>query len=59
MNEELLPLFAKLVHGLDVPVSVGMPLGKAREAYTEIREKVGIFGWLSEEEVLKLLRGEP
>lgn len=56
MNEKLVEAIARLVAGLHVPVSLGMPLGAARQAYNDVRNEINDFGWSSAEEIEQQLR---
>jgi hypothetical protein len=47
VSEEILLDVVKLVAGLQVPVSMGMPLGTALEPWTRLKDKLQGFGWLS------------
>ena len=53
---------ARLIEGLHVPVSLAMPLGKARDAYVDVRDVINDFGWSNaneiEEKIRKLLDTE-
>lgn len=49
---ELLEALAQLYVGLQVPISLGMPLGVAREAYDKITDLLHLSGWTSEVEAI-------
>lgn len=55
-RDKLIIAIARLVNGLGVPVSLGMPLGTAREAYVDTRHLIHDFGWSSVEEIETKLR---
>lgn len=46
-RDDLLTALATLINGLAVPVSIGVPLGRARDAYTEVRDLINDFGYSS------------
>lgn len=49
---ELIAALAKLLTGLNVPVSLGLPLGVAREAFDTIHaDRSFPFGWADAEQV--------
>lgn len=52
----VLDLMARVIYGLQVPLSIGAPLGEAKEAYTLLRTKLGVQGWATVSEVETLLR---
>ena len=61
MNEELAAAVAKLFCGLQVPISLGMPLGVAREGWDEVRKLLPnelAFGWVQEKDVAKWLASQ-
>lgn len=55
MNKRLVKDIARLIEGLHVPVSIGVPLGTAREAYSNIRDQIHDFGYSSSSEIEELL----
>lgn len=56
MNEELISALARLIAGLHVPISLGLPLGTATEAYSEVRSLINDFGWSYPDEIANRLR---
>ena len=54
MDKKLINLFAELLNGLQVPLSIGV-LGAAREPLTKIRDELRLFGWPTEIEHKKAL----
>lgn len=53
---DIIDKIGALVAGLSVPVSMGMPLGVAKEAWSDIRDDLNLFGWNTAEEVADALR---
>ncbi len=57
-REELVDQLAALVAGMQVPMSLGVPLGSAREPLVSILHKVnGGFGWVDRDQVRAYLDG--
>lgn len=57
-RDELIRHVVGVLQGLSVPVSLGTPLGAAREHWQAIREAEGFpFGWPSDEDVDEWVRG--
>lgn len=50
MKDEDIRLLAELLEGLQVPLSIGVPLGTAREPYVQLRGKLHLFGYPTVEE---------
>jgi len=50
-REELIRTFATLYTGLQVPVSMSMPLGAADDAWRTINAGLGLVGWVNVEDV--------
>lgn len=55
-QNELDVIFAGLIAGLQVPVSMGLPLGAARTAYSDAVNKLNLMGWQSVEEVYTAIK---
>ena len=55
-SARLLRALAELVAGLHVPVSMGLPLGTARQAYSDVRDLLRDFGYSSADEIEARLR---
>jgi hypothetical protein len=54
--EKLIKEFAKLLNGLNVPVSMGTPIGTARETYSNLRGELKLVGWTTDEEVEEAIK---
>lgn len=57
-RDRLIHNMAELMAGLAVPVSMPMPLGKARQAWTELHSQLHAFGWASADQYEKEIRRE-
>lgn len=55
-KEEIIEAVAELVVGLQVPVSMAMPLGTATEPWRKLKDELAGFGWTSKEIVADALR---
>jgi len=55
-GDELIHELAKVYAGLQVPVSLGMPIGESDAAWRKISDEVTPFGWLDLETVEKSFR---
>lgn len=56
-REEIIGLVAQVLAGLQVPVSMAMPLGAAREPWEVLSDRAG-FGWREVETYAEMLRRE-
>lgn len=54
-QDEFIDTVAKLVAGLQVPVSLGLPLGEARDPWGRLSDLSG-FGWKTSEEIAESFR---
>lgn len=58
-REQLIKAVARLLAGLQVPVSMQMPLGAATEPWTELHRGLRGFGWATaddyEQEIRRVL----
>lgn len=58
MTEKQLRLIARLIEKLQVPVSLHtLALVEVGPVYDELRRSLGLFGWLTAEEIMPKLRG--
>ncbi|MCW2899506.1 MAG: hypothetical protein JWO67_1771 [Streptosporangiaceae bacterium] len=55
-QDNVLQDVATLLAGLQVPVSLSMPLGTARMAWTSLHARLKAFGWATPEEYHAALR---
>jgi hypothetical protein len=55
MKKELVTQLAKVIAGLQAPISVGVPVGVALEAWVAARKLIGCQGWESAEEIERKL----
>jgi hypothetical protein len=53
-RDTALDLIAQVLSGLEVPMSLSMPLGTAREPWAELHAEAG-FGYLNVEDYRKML----
>lgn len=44
-----------IIAGLQVPMSIGLPLGTAIDPYHRLRARIGLFGYLTAEECTEAL----
>lgn len=51
MSSELYRILAELWSGLQVPISMNMPLGAARTPWDELKELLKLQGWVTAEDV--------
>jgi hypothetical protein len=57
-RDELITALAELLAGLQVPVSMEMPLGKATAAWTMLHAHLAGFGWKRAADYEEALRRE-
>jgi hypothetical protein len=56
MNDKLYDILSRLWAGLQVPVSLSMPLGAAQGPWNELKELLHLQGWKTSEEVLQAIK---
>ena len=49
-REDMIKALGELMAGLAVPISLGVPLGKAKAAWTELHSGLRGFGWATAED---------
>jgi hypothetical protein len=49
-RDEMIKDMAKLLAGLQVPVSMGMPLGAAKDPWVRLHRGLHAFGWAGAED---------
>jgi hypothetical protein len=54
--DQLIANLSELIAALAAPVSLGMPMGKARPAWTELHSQLVGFGWATAEEYEAAIR---
>jgi len=55
-RERLLDDLGALISGLQVPLSIGVPMGTAVDPYTRLRARLNLFGYLDAEECARAIR---
>jgi hypothetical protein len=57
-RDEILAAIGAVLAGLQVPISVGMPLGAATDPWRKLHEQLVDFGWADSDQYTEALKRE-